>query len=145
MSRRLAFIIAAAALSLVAVSGAVVASEPALDLDDPVSSGIIEPMPDEIGATPIEPDPTVTNPLPHAWDRIVVSPDGLTLSVYFWNGIEDCYGLHSVEVSETDSGIGVQLYTGTAAGAEDVACIEIAELFVTTVTLDEPLITNTQG
>ena len=143
MLRGLALIIAAAALGLAAVSGAVVASEPALDLDDPVSSDLIEPLPGEIGATPIEPDPTVENPRPHAWDRIVVSSDGLTLSVYFWMGIEKCNGLHSVTVSPTDSGIDLLLATGTPAGSGDMVCIEIAQSFVTTVTLDEPLITNT--
>lgn len=144
MSRAFALALAAA-LSLAATSGAVVGSEPEVDPEAAVSTVNLDPMADPIGATAIEPDPTVTNPRPHSWDRVVVGTDGLTLSVYFWMGIEDCNGLHGVTVSPTDSGIALQLQTGTPAGAEDMACIEIAELYVTTVALDEPLITQDLG
>ena len=143
MSTRFALILATVVLSLVAASAPVVANEPSIDPDQAVSvetvnSGTI----DESGATKIEPDPTVANARPHAWDHIVVGADGLTLSVYFWMGVEDCNGLHSVTVAPTATGIDLQLQTGIPVGTEDVACIEIAQLYVTIVTLDEPLITD---
>ena len=58
-------------------------------------------------ATPIEPDPAVLDPRPTAWDHVVVSADGRSLEVSFWMGVEGCYGLHSVEVTPADSGIGI--------------------------------------
>ncbi len=91
-------------------------------------------------ATLIEPDPTVTNPQPHPWDSVSVASDGTSLSVYFWMGVPECNGLQDVEVTPTDSGIDVVLYTGVPAGAEDVACIAIAQLYRTDVQLEEPLV-----
>lgn len=91
-------------------------------------------------ATPITPDPTVTDPQPHGWDSVAVAADGTSLTVYFWMGVPECHGLHSVEVTPADSGIDLVLYTGVPAGAEDVMCIAIAQLYETEVQLDEPLI-----
>lgn len=93
-------------------------------------------------ATPIEPDPAVLDPRPTAWDHVVVSADGKSLEVYFWMGVEDCYGLHSIEVAPSDSGIGITLRTGTAAGAEGRLCVALAQLYSTKVTLEAPLISN---
>jgi hypothetical protein len=93
-------------------------------------------------ATPIEPDPAVLDPRPTAWDHVVVSADGRSLEVYFWMGVEDCYGLHSVDVVPSDGGIGITLMTGTAADAEGRLCIALAQLYSTTVMLEAPLISN---
>ncbi len=93
-------------------------------------------------ATPIDPDPAVLDPRPTAWDHVVVSADGRSLEVYFWMGVEDCYGLHSVEVTPADGGIGITLLTGTAADAEGRLCVALAQLYSTTVTLKAPLIRN---
>ncbi|MFO7534005.1 MAG: hypothetical protein R6W93_16235 [Candidatus Limnocylindrales bacterium] len=142
MSTRFSLILATVVLSLVAASAPVVANEPSIDPDAAVSDENAVSNTDQTGATRVEPDPTVMSPRPHAWDHIVVSADGLTLSVYFYMGIEECHGLHSVTVGPTGAGIELQLQTGTPVGAGDTACIEIAQLYVTTVTLDEPLITN---
>jgi hypothetical protein len=142
MSRKRCLILAISLLSLMAISGPVGATEPAVDPDTSVSVENASVAPEGAGATPIQPDPTVTNPRPHTWDRIVVSSDGLMLDIYFWMGIEECNGLHSVTVSPTDNGIDVALQTGTPAGAEDMVCIEIAQVYVTSVTLEQPLIGN---
>jgi hypothetical protein len=93
-------------------------------------------------ATPIEPDPAVLDPRPTAWDHVVVSADGRSLEVYFWMGVEGCYGLHSVEVTPADGGIGITLLTGIAPGAEGRLCVALAQLYSTTVTLEVPLISN---
>lgn len=93
-------------------------------------------------ATPIEPDPAVRDPRPTAWDHVVVSADGRSLEVSFWMGVEDCYGLHSVEVTPSASGIEIRLLTGTAADAEGRLCVALAQLYSTTVMLEAPLISN---
>jgi len=91
-------------------------------------------------ATLIEPDPTVTDPQPHTWDSVSVASDGTSLSVYFWMGVPECHGLNSVEVIPTGTGIELTLYTGVPAGAENVACIAIAQLYRTDVQLEQPLV-----
>lgn len=91
-------------------------------------------------AIPITPDPTVTNASPQPWESVSVAPDGTSLSVYFWMGVQECNGLQSVEVTPTESGIDLVLMTGTPAGAEDMVCIAIAQLYRTDVQLDTPLI-----
>ncbi len=81
------------------------------------------------------------DPRPHAWDHIDVSADGRTLTVYYYGGVEDCYGLAEVRV-ETSNGISITVLEGTRPAARDMACIEIAVLKAVTVTLDEPLVMN---
>ena len=93
-------------------------------------------------ATPIEPDPTVLDPQPTPWERIEVAADGRSLSITFWMGVEECSGLHSVEVTTRDGGADVVLLTGTPPGAEGRICVALAQEYVTTVVLDEPLVGN---
>lgn len=100
---------------------------------------------DEFGATPIEADATVQDPRPHPWDRIVVASDGVTLDIFFWMGILECNGLHSVNITATDTGIDLRLMTGIPAGVPaDIVCIELAQLYRTIAILDEPLITGAE-
>jgi hypothetical protein len=91
-------------------------------------------------AIPITPDPTVTDAVPHPWESVSVASDGTSLSVYFWMGVEECHGLQSVEVTPTASGIDLVLMTGVPEGAQDMVCIQIAQLYRTDVALDVPLI-----
>jgi hypothetical protein len=143
MPRKLALITVLALFGVMALGSLSAAQDTFEDPPDTaVSDEYSETQPPEPLATPIEPDPTVTNPRPHAWERIVVGTDGRTLDIYFWMGIEDCNGLHSVTVDPTDTGIDVLLLTGTPAGAEDMMCIELAQLYVTTIVLEQPLIGN---
>jgi uncharacterized membrane protein len=90
----------------------------------------------------IVPDLTVTDPQPHNWESVAVASDGTSLSVYFWMGVPPCHGLHSVEVTPTESGIDLELFTGVPEGAEDALCIAIAQLFRTDVQLEEALISG---
>ena len=145
MSRKIPIALVLAIVSIGSISVVTLAADGSEDQSEAsVSVENTGSLPDDLGAVMIEPDPTVTSPRPHAWDRIVVSSDGLGLDIYFWMGIEDCNGLHNVTASPTRSGIDVALQTGIPAGAEDMVCIEIALLYVSSVTLDEPLITNAQ-
>lgn len=142
MSRRLGPITLLVLVASLAIAGPVAAQEAFEDPPDDVTegSGLVA---DELGAVPATPDPTVVDPRPHPWDRVVVASDGRSLDVYFWMGIEDCNGLHSVEVAPTDGGIELALYTGTPATMEPgTACIEIAQYYVTQVVLEAPLIGN---
>ena len=54
----------------------------------------------------------------------------------------ECYGPQSVEVTQGEAGLEVTLMTGLAPDAASRVCIESAQLSVTTVTLDSPLIDN---
>jgi len=96
-------------------------------------------------AIPISPDPTVVDAHPQPWESVSVAADGTSLTVYFWMGVEDCNGLQSVDVTPTDSGIDLLLMTGMPAGAEDLVCIQIAQLYRTEVALEQPLITGNAG
>ncbi len=136
------------ALGLTTVAGSVVAAEPTIGPDTAVSSDAASSSsttpPDDPSATIIEPDPSVMDPRPQAWDQISVASDGRALSIYFWMGVEECNGLHSITVDRIEGGIDVRLQTGTPAGAGRIACIAIAQHYVTTATLDQPLITNVE-
>jgi len=74
------------------------------------------------------------------WQWIEVHPDGRTLDVYYYNGVEHCFGLDRIEISSTDTGLDVRVFTGKVPDAG--ACRYIALRYVTTVELDEPLITG---
>lgn len=93
-------------------------------------------------ATPIEPDPAVLDASPTPWDHITVSDDGRTLEVYFWMGVPECHGLHSVVVSRDRGSLTVTPMTGSAPGGAERFCIALAQLYVTTVVIEEPLIGN---
>ena len=130
-------------LGLLAGAWPAVAQDVEPGMDDPAcaAADLSAPACTET-ATPIEPDPAVLDPRPTAWDHVIVSADGRSLEVTFWMGVEDCYGLHSVEVTPSDSGIGIRLLTGTAADAEGRLCVALAQLYSTTVRLEAPLISN---
>jgi hypothetical protein len=91
------------------------------------------------GATLVTPDPALINQQPIGWDHIVVAPDGQSLTVYFWNGVADCYGLAKVDVTPAQGGADVQLYSGSVPPGTQV-CIEIAQLYKVEVLLDSPVI-----
>ncbi len=119
--------------------------------DDPVKSDPIdEPPPGQpavdlplpIGAQPVEPQPGVVDAIPHAWDHIDIASDGRTLTVYYWGGVTDCYGLDRIDVTRgSDGQLQITVFEGRlAALGPDVACIDIALLKAATVVLDEPIV-----
>lgn len=93
------------------------------------------------GAIPVVPNPDVVDAQPVPFDHVVVSADGRTLTVYYWHGAEECNGLREVTVAQTDGGIAITVWAGMLPEAVSRACIAIAQLYSTTVVLDEPLIT----
>lgn len=109
--------------------------------DTPVSSGTMPPVsgePTGDGATLAVPQDGLTDIRTQGWDHVDVAADGRTLTVYFWNGVDTCYGLAGVDVATVDGVVTVALRLGTLPGVE--ACIEIAQLYKTIVVLDTPVI-----
>jgi hypothetical protein len=90
------------------------------------------------GARVVSPTPGLDGVVPAAIDS-ARALDGNKLEVRFYSGVEDCYGLERVDVEESDAEVLVSVFTGSRPEARDVACIEIAELVATVVTLDAPL------
>ena len=100
-----------------------------------------EPNPPwEDGATAAAIDPSLVNQRPRTWDHILFAPDGRTVTVYFSNGVPECYGLADVQVSQDGAQVGIELWVGDVPGAE--ACIDTVQLYRTVIVLDERLITG---
>lgn len=110
------------------------------DPDDPVSS---IPCPEESddGGGPkaerAEPQPGQAGVHPVAWDR--AKPNGDVVRVFYWSGVEPCYVLDHVDVEETRRRVTITLFEGHTDTDEDVACIEVAVLKYTDVSLDAPV------
>lgn len=90
-----------------------------------------------------EPTPLLVTPRiglvdvrPNPFDKVVVL-DGRTVEVWFYGGVEECYGVDRVDVRYGDAEITVTVYQGRVPTAE--VCIEIAVLTAVRVKLDEPL------
>lgn len=77
------------------------------------------------------------------WSRIEIHPDGRSLDVYYLNGLEECFGLDRIEVSPTDSGLDIKVFTGHRPF--EGLCRLPGRLWMTTVELDELLVTGGQG
>ena len=95
---------------------------------------------DQIGhAQDVVPTPGMDGVAPVAWFKAVVGADDRTVTLRFWSGVEPCYVLDHVDVRDAAGGVIVTLFQGSDPSAKDVACIEIAMLKQTTITLDQPL------
>ncbi len=94
------------------------------------------------GAVHVRPQAGVVNPSAHAWDHIGVAPDGRTITVYYYGGVEACYALAGVNVERDDDGLLIiEVLEGQRGDVPpDTACIELAVLKAVTVELEEPLI-----
>ncbi|MBX3029192.1 MAG: hypothetical protein KF809_03455 [Chloroflexi bacterium] len=132
-------IVGALALSLL-VPAAVLAQDPSAgDPDKPVAAPV-EPILvlEDDDAVAVVPEDGLLDIRDQGWEQITVGPDGRTLKVYFWSGVEACYGLAGVTVDETGEVPVIQLQVGRRPGVE--VCIEMAQLFSTTVALETPLV-----
>jgi hypothetical protein len=131
--RRAAIAVVAGLLLLSLGAGSVLAQASDFDPSTPTA----DPLD---GAIPVVPDPTITGEQPTAWDHVTVSPDGRTLTVYFYNGAEGCYGLKDVQVEVVDGIPTITVLTGMRQDAISRLCIEIAQLYKTNVELDAPIL-----
>jgi hypothetical protein len=133
---RLTFSVVAGALLVLASAVSVAAGGP----DTPVGSTPPGSAPTGDGATRIKPDPTVTNLHRTAFDHLRISADGKRVVVYFWMGVQACNGLGRVDVSRHDGQLKIKLWTGIPAGAENLRCIELAQLYKTVIHLKRPIV-----
>lgn len=83
--------------------------------------------------------PGMSNVNPTGWIKALVGTDDRTVTLRFWSGVAPCYVLDHVDVAYAPDGVSVTLFQGSDPSAKDVACIEIAVLKQTTITLDQPL------
>ena len=86
----------------------------------------------------VTPTPGLVNPTPSAIDSASRVTDE-KLELRFYNGVPECYGVDRVEVEETDADVTVTVFTGGLPTDEPVACVELAVLQATAVTLEAPL------
>lgn len=111
--------------------------------DTPIGGGVgpVDPNPldPDAGWQPIGVTPGLDDPHAQPWDHIKVAPDGKTVTIYFWGGVNTCYGLAEVRVTRQAGVATITVITGSKLPA-GTACIEIAAAYRTTITLDEPLV-----
>lgn len=62
-----------------------------------------------------------------------------SLAVRFWSGVEPCYVLGRVDVSESADKVTITLWTGLGPGAAGMACIQMAGHYEVIVQLQAPL------
>jgi len=159
-SARSLMLIGAALLILAACSASVAASGPSGgqtlpggNVSQPGLGGGAQPggggqvaiAPDG-GALIVTPGPGIVNPIPHAFDHITFAADGTTATIYYWGGVEDCYGLADASIVANDDGtFTVTVLEGSRRAAEGQACIDIAQLKAVVVTLEGPLFVAAQA
>jgi hypothetical protein len=112
--------------------------------------GVVDPDPDAPpdvvdGSQRVQPDPTVVDARPTAVDHLVIGPDGRTIVVFWWGGVQDCFGLHSITAEVRDGALAITVMEGTNADAVGDACVAMAQLKSAVVTLDEPIIVDGSG
>ncbi len=106
---------------------------------------VVQPFPDD-GATHVTPTPGIVDAHPVAIDHVTVAADGTTVTLYWWGGTRDCYGLAGVTVSYDATGVPTfTIMEGTLPDLGKVACDDIAMLLATDVTLDHPLFHDGSG
>jgi hypothetical protein len=132
------------ALSLLVIALAACSSLPGMPAqpDEPII-GAPQPIPVEPvdpGPPVVQPEPGIIDPRPLAWDSIEVAPDGRTLTVRWYGGVPDCYGLAEVRVERVAGVLTVTVFEGTRAQAAGQTCIMLAMLKSTMVVLDEPIL-----
>lgn len=137
------------AIVLAAMLGAIACGSPEGSAGSPpgapVSSGPDQPVSNTPGGRPsvdggpqrVEPRDGLVDVRAIGWDRHEVVDGGAAVDVFFWHGVEECYGIDHVDVDYGKEEVTITLYEGRNPEAE--ACIELAVRKVVRVELDEPL------
>ena len=89
------------------------------------------------GAQRVEPRDGLVDIRATSFDRFRSRAQGRAVDLFFWSGIEECYGVDRVDVRYATKTVTVTIYEGRDPGAE--TCIELAVRKVVQVELDEPL------
>ena len=92
------------------------------------------------GAIRTSPDPSVVGLSRQAWDHVTVSPNGKKLVVYFWMGVQACYGLGRVDVSRHNGQVHIKLWTGIKPRPIGMVCPDLAQLYKTVIHLRRPIL-----
>ena len=91
------------------------------------------------GALRVAPELGILDPIRAGVDHYVVSGDGTSVEVYFWGGVDACYGLADAQALwRRDGTLDIQILEGRRPGV-DQPCIDIALLKVVTVQLASDL------
>jgi hypothetical protein len=110
--------------------------------DQPVSStpdaSFAPPIDPDASSIGVEPEPGLLDIRTQGWDHLSIAPDGRTVTVYFYSGVTDCYGLAGVVVDTRGTIPAIQVQVGSRFSG--LACPDIALLYHTVVTLDAPLV-----
>ena len=133
---RLGLAMVASGLVVLLVSANAAAAGP----NTSTSSGTTSQTPAGDGATRVYPNSKIVDLHLASWDHAKVSADGKRVAVYFWMGVQACYGLGQVDVSRHDGQLKIQLWTGTRPRAIGMVCPELAQLYKTVIYLNRPII-----
>ena len=112
--------------------------------DTPVST-IVPPSGPSTTIPPGGGQPKRVEPVPGATDlhkqafQSAAPAGGQALAVRFWNGVEPCYVLGRVDVTETAEKVTITLWTGLGPAAAGMACIQMAGYYEVVVQLQAPL------
>jgi hypothetical protein len=90
---------------------------------------------DRGGAQKVKARDGLIEPRPIGWDKRRIRGDR-TVDLFFWHGVEECYGIDHVDVDYRRRSVRVTLFEGRNPEAE--TCIEIAVRKVIRVHLSEP-------
>ena len=105
--------------------------------DDVVSNTPGEEPSDRGGPLRVEPRAGLVDVRVIGWDRHRVRAKGSAVDLFFWHGIEECYGVDRIDVSYDEKVVTLTIYEGRNPEAE--TCIELAVRKVLRVTLTKPL------
>ncbi|HJR46114.1 MAG TPA: hypothetical protein VJ927_10975 [Actinomycetota bacterium] len=87
----------------------------------------------------VRPRPGMDEVRPVGWENARLTPNGRSLRITYWSGVEPCNVLDRVDLRYGDEEVAVTLFEGYDPDARDVACIEVALRKVVVVALEEPL------
>lgn len=85
----------------------------------------------------VKPRPGLKGVRATSYDKVDVGEDDRTLTVFYWGGLEACYGLDRVDVDYSPEAVTLTVYQGRVPEAE--VCAQIAQYKATKVPLKEPL------
>lgn len=112
--------------------------DPPTSVTSPPADGEPEPVDPSIGWQRVESMSDLVDPRPVLPEELLVAPDGRTVLVRFWNGVEPCSGARA-SVTEMADRVEVLLETGANANAATMTCIALAGAFELAVPLVDPL------
>ena len=113
--------------------------------DTPVSTVVRPPAPSTTVPAPGGGQPKRVQPVAGATDlrrqpfQSAAPAGASSLAVRFWSGVEPCYVLGRVDVSESADKVTVTLWTGSGPGTAGMACIQMAGYYEVIVQLQGPL------